>query len=703
MNGHDIRSAADSVPLLVVAAAILSVSPRAPAEDAPAVDTSRWQCKYCPFEETRSASADLGAGYVSDDSAKFGEYTGLDEKGAYVVANADGRYRSKDGLWLDLSAVDLGLDSRWVSIEGGKQGTYQLHLSYQQLPHHISDTAVSPFIGFGTSALTLPANWVPAGTTATMTALDGSLRGVTLETERRLFDLGASLTPVNHWTFAVNVRHEEKTGTRGAGGSFVFNDSQLPMPVDYQTDQIDVSAAYRVTRFQARIAYYGSIFRNDDDALTWANPYVPLVTGGAAGQIALAPSNAFHQLVLTGGYDIDARTQVTADVALGRMTQDEAFLPYTVNSTLPTQPLPRNSLDGRVDTVSGNVRLTSALTDKIRINAALSYDDRDNRTPQAVYDWVTTDTTPATPRTNLPYSFTHRVAKIDAGYALAPDLRFDAGCAFDEYKRDLQEVDKTDEGSCWGKATIHAKEQADIMLMYTHAERTVSDYVPDPVDTPPQNPLMRKYNMADRDRDIVRLRVDVTPGERLDIGLDGSVTWDNYFKSVIGLLDSRSWAAAADAAYALTNSTSATVYLSHEQIKSNQANAENLAPSPLWFGDNKDTIDSAGVGIKYRADDKLDLGLDYTYSRSVGEVSIQGAPLGFPDLTTRLNSVKLQLDFRPKQKLSLHLAYWYEDYRSEDWALDGVAPSTIGNVLAFGQGSPSYHVSVITLSGRYQF
>ncbi len=667
------------------------------------MDTSRWPCKYCPFEETRSFSPNLGAGYVSDDSAKFGEYTGLNEEGAYVVADADGRYRSKDGLWLDLSAVDLGLDSRYVGIEGGKQGMYQLHLSYKQLPHNISDTALSPFIGFGTSSLTLPSNWVPAGTTTTMTALDASLRGVDLETERRLFDLGASLTPVKHWAFAANVRHEEKTGTRGTGGSFVFNDSQLPMPVDYKTDQIDVSAAYSVARFKARIAYYGSIFRNDNDSLTWANPYVPLVTGGAAGQLALAPSNAFHQLLLSAGYDLDERTQISADVALGRMTQDETFLPYTVNSNLATQPLPRSSLDGRVDTLSGNVKLTSILTDKIRINAAVSYDDRDNRTPRALYEWITTDITPATPRSNLPYSFTHSVAKIDAGYALAPDMRIDAGCAFDEYQRDLQEVDQTHEGSCWGKATIHAKEQADIMLMWTHAQRTVSDYVPDPEDTPPQNPLMRKYDMADRDRDIVRLRVDVTPGARLDIGLDGSATWDNYFKSVIGLLDGRSWAAAADAAYALTESMSATVYLSHEQIKSRQANAENLAPSPLWFGDNEDTIDSAGAGIKYRADDKLDVGLDYTYSRSVGEVSIQGAPLGFPDLTTRLNSAKLYVDFRPKQKLSLHLAYWYEDYRSEDWALDGVTPSTISNVLAFGQESPSYQVNVITLSGSYQF
>jgi hypothetical protein len=35
--------------------------------------------------------------------------------------------------------------------------------------------------------------------------------------------------------------------------------------------------------------------------------------------------------------------------------------------------------------------------------------------------------------------------------------------------------------------------------------------------------------------------------------------------------------------------------------------------------------------------------------------------------------------------------------------LDGVTPSTIPTVLAFGEQPPSYHVNVITLSVRYKF
>jgi MtrB/PioB family decaheme-associated outer membrane protein len=705
MNGNDIRVTVTRGLPLLLAAAILSTPMPAEAEDAPAVDTSRWVCKYCPFEDGSSASVELGGGYVSDDSFKFGEYTGLNKQGGFAVGNADARYRNRDGRWLDLSATDLGLDSRSLNIAGGKQGSYRLFLNYKELPHYITDTALTPFLGVGTGSLTLPSGWVPAANTGTMASLNASLHGVDLETKRRAVELGAALTPVVHWEFAVKFRHEEKTGALATGGSFVFNSSQLVTPVDYNTNQIDVSAAYIQSRLQVRLAYYGSIFTNNEASLTWANPYAPLVPGATVGERALAPSNEFHQLVVSAGFELNKKIHATADVAFGRMTQDEAFLPYTVNSSLTTQPLPRGSLDGRVNTLTGNLKITAAVTDRLRLNAAFTYDDRNNQTPQAVYDWITTDVAPAaaSPRTNLPYSSTHSTAKLDGGLVLTRDLRIDGGCGYDEYKRDLQEVNHSYETTCWGKATARANDRTDITLKGSHAERTISDYTANPEIVSPENPLMRKYNMADRNRDTTGLRVDVALNERISVGLEANISWDKYRKSVIGLQDGRSGAVAADAAFSLSKDTSANLYLSHEQIDSTQANAEFLVGAPLWFASNKDSIDTAGAGIKHHASEKFDIGADYTFSRSSGEISIRGALVGFPDLTSRLHIAKLYATFRPKKRLSLRLAYWYENYQSEDWTVDGVTPSTIPNVLSLGQGSPSYHINVVTLSGRYQF
>ena len=120
------------------------------------VDTSQWKCKYCAFEEGTSGTVDVGLGYVSDDSYKFGEYNGLNQQGGFFVGNASVRSRGEDAAYWNIDASDLGLDNRSVSVEGGKQGKYEMFFKYKELPHFISDSVVTPFGGTGGTSLTLP-------------------------------------------------------------------------------------------------------------------------------------------------------------------------------------------------------------------------------------------------------------------------------------------------------------------------------------------------------------------------------------------------------------------------------------------------------------------------------------------------------------------------------------------------------------------
>jgi len=53
--------------------------------------------------------------------------------------------------------------------------------------------------------------------------------------------------------------------------------------------------------------------------------------------------------------------------------------------------------------------------------------------------------------------------------------------------------------------------------------------------------------------------------------------------------------------------------------------------------------------------------------------------------------------------MTVHGAFWYERYNSYDWALDGVDPATISNVLSFGEDSPDYKIGVVTVTLRYKF
>jgi MtrB/PioB family decaheme-associated outer membrane protein len=669
-----------------------------------AVDTSNWKCELCPFEEGRSGTIDLGYGAVSDNSFKFGEYNGLNEKGGFLLGNVDLHSRNKDASYWNFSVLDIGIGSPELRAETGTQGRYKLFLQYDELQHFISDSGKTPLLGVGSDSLTLPPGWVRAATTGTMTALAGSLHDVDLDTKRKRLSVGAALVSDSNWQYALTVRHETKEGTMRMGGAFFFSSTQLVMPVDYVTDQVDVSASYATAKWQTRFGYYGSTFRNNNDALTWQNPFTGLVAGADAGQLAAPPDNQFHQILAALGYQFTEHTRGTANIAVGRMTQNENFLAPTLNASLAAPALPRSSLDGRVDTLNADLRLLSDISDRLRLNASYTYNDRDNKTPQATYSWVTTDTFLASPRTNLPYSFTRNTLKLDADYRLAPRVKTAVGVDYDTHQRTFQEADKTQETSVWGKVVNRARDNLDLTLKLAHTNRTVSSYQVVPQIDPPENPLLRKYNMADRKRDTVGLRADITPTETVSVGFGIDVSADEYPNSTVGLLSGDDVNVNADASFSLGRNTSLLVFLNREQLSSKQAGSDTFSTAD-WSARNQDTVDSAGIGVKHTAlKNKLNLGADYSITRTRGEITVtSGTSSSFPDLTTRLGTVKLYADYALKKNLSLHGAYWYEHYKTVDWALDGVAPDTISNVLTLGEAAPSYHVNVVTLFLRYKF
>ncbi len=674
------------------------------AEIPAGVDISSWVCKYCEFEQGLSGELEGGVGYVSDNSFKFGEYNGLNDKGAYPIGNATARYRDENADYLNLRVRDLGLDTRSVGMEGGRQGSYKLFLNYDEIPHYISDSARTPYRGNGNDTLRLPSNWVTAGSTAGMTELDASLQDVDLETKRKRLGVGIEIIPARKWETAVNVRHEVQDGQKATAGSFFFNAAQLAEPVDYVTDEVEASATYTTRKWQSKLAYYGSFFNNHNDSLTWQNAYNPIVPGQDAGQLALPPDNQFNQVLMSSGYQLSERTRVSGDIALGRMEQNADLLAATINPNLSVA-LPESSAHAQVNTLTADLKADSAVTSKLRLNAAYRYNNRENKTPSEVWDWVTTDAFTSAARKNLPYSFTDNTVNLGGEYRIDKVTKVNAGYDFEQKDRTHQEVNRTKENTFWGKASVRARDNIDFAFKAAHANRSNSDYNTVDETQPPENPLMRKYNMADRQRDSASLNAGFIPHERINIGMSVDLAQDDYSNSPLGLTKSREASYNTDASVILTDVTTLHVFASWQRIKSNQAGSQTFS-TPDWSSKNNDTFDSYGIGVKHQLiKDKLDVGADYVLSRSTGKVNVDsGAPgADFPDLKTDLDSVKLYSDYHLKENLTLHAAYWFEHYNSKDWMLDGVDPGTIPNVISFGEDSPNYNVHAVMMSVRYRF
>lgn len=688
--------------LPVVFLALLAVSAFA-AELPPPPDTAKWVCKFCPEpEEGYEGEVELGVGVLSDDAFKFGEYTGLTDQAAYLLGNARARYRGDDAYYADLSVRDPGLDARSVRLENGRQGRYRLFLTYDEIPRFLSDSGETPFRGTGGHTLSLPPGFVRAGTTGAMTALPEALREVDLETSRKRFGVGAVL-PARRWEYAAAYRHEIKEGQIRTAGSFLIHAAELVAPVDYSTDELDFSASYTAPKFSARLAYHASLFKNGTESLTWANPYTPLVPGADAGQLAAAPDNQFHQLRASLGYQLSPATRAVAEVALGRLTQDEDFVSPTSNPSLAglLPPPPRTSLDGRVDTLLAHSRITSQASERLGVSASYRYEDRDNETPVNAYPWVTTDVfVNPVARTNRPYSFTRGTAKLGADYRFAPRVKGSAGVEYDAYERKLAEREDTEETTLWAKLMTRAHEGVDLLFNVAHARRDGSRYeLIDPTASP-QNPLLRKYNLADRERDAIGLRASAMAGERVTVGAGIEAAHDDYTDSAIGLTDSREMSLSADVAERLTEAISLHAFLTRQGIRARQAGSSGFS-APDWTATSEDTVDTLGVGVTHALAEGLELGADYAVSLAKSEVTVAGAP--FPDRRATVRSLKVHGTYRLKEPWSVHAAWWYEHYESEDWALESVTPTTIPNVLTLGETSPDYDVNFVTVAVRYRF
>ncbi len=703
-----------------------------------------------------SSSAELGVFYVSDDSFRFGRYNGYEQQGPGAILNLDlfkrGAWDSDSASYMRFTADDLGRDTREAVLEFGVQGKYKVRVDYDEIPNYRSDSARTPFIGAGGTELTLPSNWVPGANTADMTQLLPSLQSVDLKTQRRRTGLGFTGILKPHWDFSTSFKHETKEGIKSIGAVFGNSGGNpraaiVPEPVDYTTDQFDAMLSYTSRTLQVQAAYYLSRFSDHNSSLVWTNPY-STITGWAAGtgypsqgQLSLPPDNKFQQFSLNVGYNFSDNTRFSGSFSRGRMTQDEDFLPYSYIPSLQasiTQPLPRSSLDGRIDTTVVNLRISSRPWEDFSWSASYRYDDRDNKTPRDEYVYIGGDTqlqqtgvTSNRRRYNEPYSFKEQQFKLDASYRVWGHTDLSAGVQHSKTDRTYSEREEADETTYNLGIKTEIGERFSGQLRYTHANRDGSTYYGfEPfhsgysagyVATTPgweNHPALRKYFLANRDRDLVNASASFTPSQSLTFSASVDYARDKYDQSELGLTDSRIESYSLDAVYAPSPRWSTYAFYTYEKLDSEQdghsfrggANQvpDSINPDRAWFVDHLDRIDSYGLGFKHgTASGKLDFGIDYVSSKSrsdldfeVGSVLLT-APL--PRDESRLESVNLYATYKVRNSLSLRAGLWYEQFRSTDWSVDGIEPNQLANVILLGEDSPDYSVYVVSFSAIFRF
>ena len=709
---------------------------------------------------------EVGVGNVSDSSYRFGRFTGLEDEGLFPIVNVDifrrGPWDGADASYWRVTGRNLGIESGELLVEAGRQGGWNFHIGFDQIPHFQQDDTQTIFQGAGSTNLTLPTGWVAGQTTATMTQLVPNLRTFGIDHKRERLDVGGDINLPSGWNFEVNYNLEQKDGNKTIAltmGNSGGNPRAViaPEPVDYETRTVDAVLSFADATKQLSIGYYGSFFDNGNNSLIWQNPYAtingrtPTAQVGyptGLGQMHLEPDNDFHQLNLSGGWSFSKTTRLSGEVALGRGTQDQAFLPYTINPLLAatiTQPLPVDSLDGEVDTTHIALRFTTRPFDSLALGASYKFDERDNKTHHHEFVYIGGDSlaqnvaaTSGQRRYNEPKSYQDESFKLDGNWNATDWLRVTGEARWRKFERPHQEREEIDEdlytlnfavdtGGFLNGGLRMSSSDRDGGSEYLGYETLIGGYAPGYYNTllplvggfPFENhPDLRKFNQADRERRDGELYAGFMPVEEVSVNASISYAEDDYNNSVLGLTFSRVSSYNVDVTWAPSAAVSAYAFASEERYKNDQDGRSFVGgatrpvsafdPNRVWNVKSRDYVFTYGVGFNSKfLEDKLTVGVDWVDSAVESDVlTTVGSGLtraNLPTTTSDLTSASLYGDYAWRRNIVFRLRFAYEQYESTDWAVDNAPPNQMANVISMGGSSPDYEVWVTTFSVGYRF
>jgi MtrB/PioB family decaheme-associated outer membrane protein len=453
------------------------------------------------------------------------------------------------------------------------------------------------------------------------------------------------------------------------------------------------------------LGFISSQFDNGNSSLTWQNPFSSQPQHSTF-RAALEPGNKFYQFNLSGAYAITSWIKLSGQAAIGRLTQDDPFLPYTINPEYSDLPLPRSSLDGKLDATTYNFagKLFARINNGLSFTARGKWDERDNKTPVDLYTPVITDLVPITARYNRPYSYKREQYSADVRYRAARVIRLSAGGKQQNLDRTLQAVERTKETTWWGEVKVTPTFNTEFRIKGEWADRDISNYLQPDDGGPVDNPLMRKFNMADRNRNRVLVEFDYMPTASLGINLGYIQGKSKYKNSPLGLQESNDESYSANLNYAISEKVNAYAFYNLDFLDADILNTVGGASAP-WTAATRDRIETTGVGLSAVTSEKSSLGVDYVYAGSTGRISVTTSAdePPFEPLKTNLKNFKLHFDYDFSDHWGYKLYAEREQYDSRDWAIDGIGVDGINSVLTMGETSPDYSVWYYRIQVNYRF
>ena len=400
---------------------------------------------------------------------------------------------------------------------------------------------------------------------------DGSTVDVQVLRERT--DIVVDLARNQPFSAKVNYHREQRHGSGGLSSNYISYEIETPSVTEYLTQDAGFDGALDKPWGNVRGGLHYNWFE-DQVPSRWCSTTrsapptrssATVGTGAAAtgvggptqGRMINPPDNSAYLSALGTTLKLAHHTRITADVNLGRLAQNDQFFPYMTNTAVvtpvlaaQTSSLPVQSLNGKMNTNSVVLAITSRPTEPLHLALRFRRYDLDNQTPRITFpgygSWDRTWSAGA--RISVPYGYTNSRLDASADYDIGKLVTLEGGYRRTTIDRTFRETEQTTENTVKAALIMHVADMANLRAMYERGSRDYSgldlgrsedaSFVVPPTGLS-ANALARdgslRFDQSKRDSDRAGIIFDISPGNMTTFAFTYLHNKDTYKETVYGL------------------------------------------------------------------------------------------------------------------------------------------------------------------------
>ncbi len=689
--------------LLAVAAALLLASAGTTFAQDQAADTA--------FNQNIWANIGFSTSSVTGDRARFDRFSDLRKNG--LALDLFGEKVTPD-LRVRFGGQHVGYDDQMLvaAINAGGKVKASVSFDGQPLNYGFKDDGYvrTPYdadykLDYATRAAVQAGTAVAVpGNPSQRTSFLGFYHPIDLKSLRNTVDGKFLFSPTEQVDLSFHVKTFTRQGTQPWGASYGFSQAvEIAAPVDNRTSDVEGKLEWGNQRGAVNVGFAHSQFDNHIQELVWDSPYRVTDTtasnayttgnGTSQGRLSLPPSNTEDTFSGTAVGRMARRTTVAANFAVSTLKQNGTIIPFTINTAIPTIPLERDTAEAKVDVATFGLNFTSRPAPKLWLKGRYRYFNHDNKTPTfngeeyVRLDQVLEETGGETDQLNI----TQNQLTLGMAYNALPHASFKVDYGRNAIDRTHREFATTTENSIKFSVDSVGSPLLTLRSSYEYAKRTGSGFDEAILTDAGQQPDMRHYDVANRNRNRGTVLFTVTPNEKTDVTFSVAAGKDTYPGQEFGLLNNNNQAYTVGFDVFPNDMVTFSVLYGYEKY-TNMMKSRNASPGATfvdpaydWYDNADEKVNSFSASLDLiKAIQKTDIRFGYDYSKSDANFIYSGpnidrlTALGqFDQLPTnlnRFNRATVDVRYYFTSRTALSLAYWFDKYDVDDFATPEPAP-----------------------------